>query len=121
VRALKDEGVDAIYGDATRRETMEAAGVAHASTLILSSAGMTDSDEVIRMARGLNPDIRVLARAPYLRDLPVLKAAGADRVYSAEGEVALALIEDILDTLGATSEQIDRERARAHSELLGEG
>jgi CPA2 family monovalent cation:H+ antiporter-2 len=121
VRALKDEGVDAIYGDATRRETMEAAGVAQASTLILSSAGMTDSDEVIRMARGLNPDIRVLARAPYLRDLPVLKAAGADRVYSAEGEVALALIEDILDTLGATSEQIDRERARAHSELLGEG
>jgi CPA2 family monovalent cation:H+ antiporter-2 len=95
VRALKDEGVDAIYGDATRRETMEAAGVAQASTLILSSAGMTDSDEVIRMARGLNPDIRVLARAPYLRDLPVLKAAGADRVYSAEGEVALALIEDI--------------------------
>jgi CPA2 family monovalent cation:H+ antiporter-2 len=121
VRALKDEGVDAIYGDATRRETMEAAGVARASTLILSSAGMTDSDEVIRMARALNPDIRVLARAPYLRDLPVLKAAGADRVYSAEGEVALALIEDILDSLGATSEQIDRERARAHSELLGEG
>ena len=121
VRALKDEGVDAIYGDATRRETMEAAGVGHAGTLILSSAGMTDSDEVIRMARGLNPDIRVLARAPYLRDLPVLMAAGADRVYSAEGEVALALIEDILDTLGATSEQIDRERARAHSELLGEG
>jgi monovalent cation:H+ antiporter-2, CPA2 family len=121
VRALKDEGVDAIYGDATRRETMEAAGVARASTLILSSAGMTDSDEVIRMARALNPDIRVLARAPYLRDLPVLKAAGADRVYSAEGEVALALIEDILDSLGATSEQIDRERARAHSELVGEG
>jgi CPA2 family monovalent cation:H+ antiporter-2 len=50
-----------------------------------------------------------------------LKAAGADSVYSAEGEVALALIEDILDSLGATSEQIDRERARAHGELIGEG
>jgi CPA2 family monovalent cation:H+ antiporter-2 len=62
----------------------------------------------------------VLARASYLRDLPVLKAAGADSVYSAEGEVALAFIEDILDSLGATSEQIDRERARAHSELVGE-
>ena len=121
VRALKVQGVDAIYGDATRRETLEAAGVPRSGTLILSSAGMTDSDEVIRMARGLNPAIRVLARAPYLRDLPVLKAAGADSVYSAEGEVALALIEDILDRLGATSEQIDRERARAHSELMGEG
>ena len=120
VRALKEEGLDAIYGDATRPETLEAAGIARAGTLILSSAGMTDSDEVIRTARGLNPDIRVLARAPYLRDLTVLKAAGADSVYSAEGEVALAFIEDILNSLGATSEQIERERARAHSELVGE-
>jgi K+:H+ antiporter len=121
VRSLKEEGLDAIYGDATRPETLEAAGVARAGTLILSSAGMTDSEDVIRTARHLNPDIRVLARAPYLRDLAVLKAAGADSVYSAEGEVALAFIEDILNSLGATSEQIDRERARAHSELVGEG
>jgi hypothetical protein len=33
--------------------------------------------------------------------------------------VALAFIEDILDTLGATPEQIDRERSRAHGELFG--
>ena len=120
VRSLKEEGLDAIYGDATRPETLEAAGVAHAGTLILSSAGMTDSDEVIRTARRLNPDIRVLARALYLRDLAVLKTAGANSVYSAEGEVAVAFIEDILNSLGATSEQIERERARAHSELVGE-
>ena len=69
----------------------------------------------------LNPDVRVLARAPYLRDVPSLKEAGANRVYSGEGEVALAFIEDILDSLGATPEQIDRERARAHSELSGDG
>jgi CPA2 family monovalent cation:H+ antiporter-2 len=47
-------------------------------------------------------------------------SAGANSVYSGEGEVALAFIEDILDTLGATPEQIDRERARAHTALLGE-
>jgi CPA2 family monovalent cation:H+ antiporter-2 len=46
--------------------------------------------------------------------------AGATNVYSGEGEVALAFIEDILDTLGATAEQIDRERARAHRELSGD-
>jgi CPA2 family monovalent cation:H+ antiporter-2 len=40
-------------------------------------------------------------------------------VYTGEGEVALAFIEDILDRLGATPEQIDRERARAHQELFG--
>jgi len=121
VRALRQEGIDAIYGDATRTETLEAAGVARAVSLILGSAGMASSAEVIRTARGLNPKIRVLARASYLRDIAPLREAGADSVYSGEGEVALAFIEDILDTLGATPEQIERERARAHRELSGGG
>jgi CPA2 family monovalent cation:H+ antiporter-2 len=81
---------------------------------------MANSAEVIRTARGLNPHVRVLARGSYLRDVPALKEAGANSVYSGEGEVALAFIEDILDSLGATPEQIDRERARAHGELSAE-
>jgi CPA2 family monovalent cation:H+ antiporter-2 len=119
VRALRQDGIDAIYGDATRPETLEAAGIGRAGSLILGSAGMANSAEVIRLARTLNPSIRVLARASYLRDVAELKQAGANEVYSGEGEVALAFIEDILDTLGATAEQIDRERARAHRELSG--
>jgi CPA2 family monovalent cation:H+ antiporter-2 len=81
---------------------------------------MANSTEVIRIARTLNPSVRVLARAQYLRDVPPLKQAGANSIYSGEGEVALAFIEDILDSLGATAEQIDRERARAHKELSGD-
>jgi CPA2 family monovalent cation:H+ antiporter-2 len=120
VRGLRQDGVDAIYGDATREETLEAAGVQKSGSLVLGSAGMANSAEVIRIARALNPAIRVLARAQYLRDVPALMDAGATNVYSGEGEVALAFIEDILDTLGATAEQIDRERARAHRELSGD-
>ena len=121
VRGLQEEGIDAVYGDATRPETLTVAGVSSAGSLILASAGMAHSTEVIRAARQLNPRVRVLARAAYLRDLSPLKEAGADAAYSGEGEVALAFIEDILDTLGATPEQIDRGRARAHGELFGEG
>jgi len=55
----------------------------------------------------------------YLRELPALRAAGADRIFSGEGEVALALTEAILHRLGATPEQIDRERDRAHDEIFG--
>jgi CPA2 family monovalent cation:H+ antiporter-2 len=117
VRALRDRGVDAVYGDATRPETLVAAGVPSSDTLILGSAGMANATEVIRSARQLHPGVRVLARASYLRHVPALKAAGADTVYSGEGEVALAFVEDILESLGATPEQIDRERARAHREL----
>ena len=117
VRALKQEAIDAIYGDATRPETLEAAGVAEAGSLILGSAGMANSADVIRTARAMNPRVRVLARASYLRDVASLRDAGADLVHSGEGEVALAFIEDILGDLGATPEQMDRERSRAREEL----
>ena len=121
VRAMRQDNIEAVYGDATRTDTLTAAGVANAGSLILTSAGMPDATEVIREAKELNPDIRILARADYLRDMPDLKKAGSDTVYTGEGEVALAFIEDLLETLGATAEQIDRERERAHRELFGEG
>ena len=119
LHALKEQGIDAVYGDATRPKTLASAGLDNAGTLILTSAGMENRPDVIRNARELNPDVLVLARAAYLRDLTPLHDAGADNVYSGEGEVALAFIEDIMGHLGATAEQIDRERARAHDELFG--
>lgn len=90
----------------------------NADTLILTSAGMGSAAEVIRAAREMNPTIQVLAQARYLRDLPDLLKAGADQVFRGEGEVALSLTEAILDRLGATPEQIDRQRDRAHRDLL---
>ena len=121
VRELREHGADAVYGDATRPETLVEAGIGTADNLILTSAGMANSEEVIRAARDANPRVRVLARASYLRDLPSLKRAGADTVFTGEGEVALAFVEEMLERLGATAEQIDRERDRAHHDLFGDG
>ncbi|MBA3948466.1 MAG: hypothetical protein H0X44_00795 [Acidobacteria bacterium] len=45
------------------------------------------------------------------------RQAGADRVFSGEAEVALAMTEAMLGRLGATAEQIDRERARVRAEI----
>ena len=117
VRELRDQGMHAIYGDATHRDTLAQAGAAEAANLVLTSAGMADGREVIRNAKELNPGIHVLARAPYLRDVPALRQAGAEAVVSAEGEVGLALTEIILHRLGATPDQIDHERERVRSEL----
>ena len=118
VHSLHSAGVPAVYGDASHRETLQNAGIEKAGSLILSAAGMHASAEIIRLARELNPTIRILARAAYVRELPVLYQAGAEHVFSGEGEVALALTEAILRTLGATPEQIDRERDRVHADLF---
>ena len=118
VRCLREAGVSAVYGDASHREILQGAGVDSAGSLILSAAGLQASAEVIRLARVLNPAIRILARAAYVRDSPALHQAGAEYVFSGEGEVALAMTEALLRSLGATPEQIDRERERVHRDLV---
>ncbi len=118
-RSLQAEGHAAIYGDATLHDTLIQAGVEGAAFLILTSAGMPGCEEVIRVSRSLNPDLRIIARVAYLRDIPALRRAGADAVFSGEGEIALNMTEHMLRKLGATDEQIDRERERARTELSG--
>jgi CPA2 family monovalent cation:H+ antiporter-2 len=118
VRRLREEGIPAVYGDSSDGGTLRSAGVADAGSLILSASGLR-GEEIVHLARELNPGIQVLARSTYVRELPALRRAGAE-AYSGEGEVALAMTVAILEGLGATPEQIDRERERAHAELRGE-
>ncbi len=118
VRRLGDQGIRAIHGDALHRDVLEHAGLDKAIGFILSSSTTRGAKEAIRLAREINPDLFILARATYLSQAAELRAAGADCVYSGEGEVALAMIEFLLEHLGATAEQVDRERDRVRAELL---
>jgi CPA2 family monovalent cation:H+ antiporter-2 len=120
VQQLRAQNIPAIYGDASHRDTLLHAGIVHSGSLILSASGLNAAEEVIRLARELNPKIRVLARATYLREGAALQQAGADSTFSGEGEVALAMTESLLRELGATPDQIDRERDRVRADLFGE-
>ena len=107
VQLARRQGIKAVYGDTTQPDTLREAQTALSGTLILSASNLTGSAEVIRLARLLNPKIRVLARVGYVAELRALRNAGADVVFSGEGEVALALTTAMLGELGATGEQID--------------
>ena len=120
VERLRAEGVVAVYGDAAHKDTLKAARAHQADTLVLSVSGLTGAAEVVRLARELNPRARVIARSAYLGERAALRGAGADEVFAGEGEVALAMTESVLRALGATPEQIDRERERVRADLFGE-
>ena len=117
VRRLREEGVSAVYGDATHVNTLVSAGLPHASTLIVSGAD-TGSPGIIQCARSINPTAHILVRSAYLRDVTPLRRAGAEQVFAGEAEVALAMTEAVMRRLGATPDQIDRERARVRTELM---
>lgn len=116
VRELRAQGIDAIYGDASQREILEQAGVHDAANLVFAGSGAPEA--IVRQARALHPEIHILTRATYLSETDELLAAGANHVVVAEAEVALAMAEHLLADLGATADQLDRERARVRTSLV---
>ena len=94
VRGLRAKGLPALYGDVLRSGILDQAGIDRAGSLILS-ADVEDAPEIIRYARQLNPDLRVLARCTHLRDAAPLRRAGAAVVAAGEAEVAVALAEAV--------------------------
>ncbi|MFM8218424.1 MAG: cation:proton antiporter, partial [Planctomycetaceae bacterium] len=119
VRRLKSSGWSAIYGTAEHRDTLVAAGVDQAKALVLTADASEVTHEVVRLAAELNPRLRVLVRTRYLSEQPNLPVVARLRVICDEREAALGLLEQILRELGATPEQIDRQRDRFHRDLGG--
>ncbi len=116
--SIRQCGYAAVLGDASIPETLSHAGIQKSVSLILSASTIRNTPEIIRFARFLNPQIKVIVRSNYLRERNSLLQSGADNVFAGEGEVALAMAEFILRDLGATPDQIDREREKMRSDLF---
>jgi CPA2 family monovalent cation:H+ antiporter-2 len=123
IRRIRAEGIRAIYGDVLRPGTLEEAGIETAATLILS-ADIEDAAEIIRQARLLNPEVRVLARCAHLRNAAELQRAGADVVAAGEAEVGVALAEAVTagesKDVGKTAAQRDAIRQRLYGTSISD-
>ena len=92
VRLLGTQGIQAIYGDATDRQTLEQAGARARSAWGPSVSSQMDRvAETIRLSRELNPLILIVARSNSLRNCPRSVRRGPISVFSGEGEVALSM------------------------------
>jgi len=117
VKKLKNLGIESIFGDAGRREILEAAGIRHATYLLITLPDLAGRMPVVATARLLNPDLKILVRARYLGERPMLEDAGATGVSYEEAEVAVGLAEMLLREVGAKEDDIHREARRIRGEI----
>jgi CPA2 family monovalent cation:H+ antiporter-2 len=99
IQKLKSQGHSAIYGDASRRDILEAAGIANTQYLLVTIPDLTGRIPVIATARLLNPNLTIMTRARYLAERAMLEDAGATFVAYEEAEVADALSKYLLKQL----------------------
>ncbi len=109
VAELTREGRRALYGDATRRELLEQAGVDKAKSVVITVPEPQVRMGVIRAVRELNSDVRIVTRARYLAEHDSLREAGAAVVCCDEAGAATGLTRALLGDLNKPQEEIDRE------------
>lgn len=91
VRKAETAGANVSYADATRRESLVAAGIHRASSLIITFASVNAALRVLHYAKELAPSLPVIIRSYDDSDFDRLKAAGADEVVPEVIESSLVL------------------------------
>lgn len=105
LRLAQQEGVDAHYGDGADPSVI--ARVLSPQTRIVLST-IPDSATNAAIARRLSTHgVRVVSRAERLRDVPMMRKAGANDVLVPEAEGAFGFAQTVLSDLGLTEERID--------------
>ena len=107
-------GVDHV-GDATDAETLRAAGVESADSLVLALSSDTDTVLATLVAREVNPDLRIVARADDDAAVGKIYRAGADYVLAlatVSGRMAASFIIEDEEVL-APVRQLDIVRTSA--------
>lgn len=102
----EDQNVLCIQGDATEEKTLELAGIAKASGIIIATADPAVTAFVIMSAKELNPSIYTVARNDNQKDISKLMKAGADRIvnpYKAGGQrlAVMMMNRNVVDVIEA--------------------
>jgi CPA2 family monovalent cation:H+ antiporter-2 len=84
-------GVHIIAGDVCDTQTLKRAGVEHATLLVLAVPSDPAVLEAVRVARELNPTVRIIARCRFISSGMEAHRRGADQVIIEEQIVAQEL------------------------------
>jgi CPA2 family monovalent cation:H+ antiporter-2 len=108
IATLRDRGLRAIYGDATRGHILETAGVNHAKLAVVVINDPDAAPRIIQRARFMNPTIEIIARTRLMSDVERLLDLGADIVVAEEMETTIRIFSHVLAAYFIPPEEIER-------------
>jgi CPA2 family monovalent cation:H+ antiporter-2 len=107
VEALRERGVLAISGDATRAGILAHAQIDRARLLVVATPDPYQARQVLDLARRTNPAIDTVVRTHNVAEQRYLEQHGAGRVIMGERELALGMAHYALLSLGQTDDAAD--------------
>ena len=121
-------GLPVIYGDATHRIVLAAAGVAHARAIVITIPVLIDVRTIVGALQQSGVDIPIIARAEGAEAVAALYGLGIQDVTSPEYEAAIEMTRQALahfdvpaDDIEQVASAIRRDRCADPEPAAGEG
>ena len=90
---LRDQGTEAISGNAVSRDVLSLANIAGARSLVVAIPNAFEACLVVEQGRTINPSILIVARAHSDAEVKALREYGADAVIMGEREIAMGMVD----------------------------
>jgi CPA2 family monovalent cation:H+ antiporter-2 len=116
VRQEQKKGIAMYFGDVTHPQVLRRLGIHDARALVLAISDPIATRRAVKVARQLNPEIHIIARTRYLREIDDLRETGADQVVPEEFETSIEIFSRVLQHYRMPSRVIAEKAERIRKE-----
>ena len=109
IQAAKDDGDTVLYGDFTRREILEEAGIENAKVAVIAISDPIATEHGLWLIKELNPSIYTVVRTLSNEDVASLTKLGADEVIPEEFETSIEIFSRVLSRYHVPRNVIEQE------------
>ena len=113
---MHEEGIPAIFGDASRQYILNLAAIKKAKLCVIATNDPDSSPRIVQQARHLNPTLQIVVRTRYLSEIERYEKLGADIVVPEEMETTVRLFSHVLGAYMVPQQEIEEhvKTLRAH-------
>lgn len=107
VKNEKAKGENIIFGDASQVSILEHVNISKARVLVIGISDPLATRKIIDLARHLNPNIYIIARTRFIKEMPILYDLGANEVVPEEYETSIEIFTRVLERYMIPRNEID--------------
>jgi len=109
VRTERERGRPIIYGDATRPEVLEHAGIRTARVVVVAISDAAGTRGTVDVARRINEHVHLIVRSRYVHEMDPLFTLGTDEVIPEEFETSIEIFSRVLHRYLVPRDEIERQ------------
>jgi len=107
VRNEKAHGESIHFGDAAHGTVLKNINIEEARIMVVAISDAIGTRKILDIAKKLNPNIYIIVRTRYIRDMEGLYQMGADEVIPEEFETSIEIFSKVLEKYNLSPEKIN--------------